>query len=235
MSGGWLHVVQARLNGSQHTLFLCLLRRPAPAHSACATEKQPAHQQMVRWEGPACTVGTAYPGAHCICLPLIELTFPPEAHAGSDELLAAEQLAALAGAALDLPAAADHSGGSTTAGPPPRQGPVEQPHVAPAGLQAGLAAPAEGGQHGAAAAAGAAYQAAAAHAAGGPDWAAVGGPLALSRIDLPTSIVLMQQAAGVIRGLHEELQRTKTQVRPLALVCHAPGLRRAACSADLLR
>ena len=164
----------------------------------------------------------------------------PSPRAGSDELLeqlAAEQLAALATAAFDGPAGFDHSGGSTTAGqaagalqfmqlgdglvPQPPQTQPGQPEQSPQqqldAFRAALAAAAADRQGGGAGPAGeAAAGKGAAPPAGGPSWvaeAAAGASVGLGRIDLHTSVMLMQQAAQVIRGLHEELQRSKSQVR----------------------
>ncbi|PRW32925.1 farnesyltransferase geranylgeranyltransferase type-1 subunit alpha [Chlorella sorokiniana] len=177
---------------------------------------------------------------------------------GSDELLeqlAAEQLAALATAAFEMPTAGGLSGGSATAGqgwgqqpggrlsapvaaqlPQGQPGQVEQPpHVQLDAFRAALAVAAADRQNGAAGA-GAGEAAAgdgAAPPAGGRSWAAeaaAGASVGLVRIDLPTSVMLMQQAAGVIRGLHEELQRSKTQV--FELTSELAAARRAAEAAQ---
>ncbi len=127
---------------------------------------------------------------------------------------------------------AGHSGGSMTAGQVMRAPPVERLGAAlaaeppgqlerapPVQLQAfrtALAVAEADRQGGAGGAAGgvAAGQGPPPHAEG-PSWvaeAAAGASLGVGQIDLPTSVMLMQQAAGVIRGLHEELQRSKGQV-----------------------
>lgn len=133
---------------------------------------------------------------------------------------------------------ANYSGGSATAGLAPGAQPVERqgaafaavpaqpqpgqleqpPHLQLEAFRAALAVAAADRQTDASRAAGAggAGEGAAPAAEGGPSWAAeaaAGASRDLSRIDLPTSVMLMQQAAGVIRGLHEELQRSKNQVR----------------------
>lgn len=164
--------------------------------------------------------------------------------AGSDELLeqlAAEQLAALATAALEGPGEANHSGGSTTAGQAagalqdmqlgagllalqqqeqPRRQLEQSPQQQLDAFRAALAVAAADRQGGGAGAAAAGQAAASggppAPPAEGPGWAAeatAGAIVGLGRIDLPTSVLLMQQAAQVIRGLHEELQRSKNQAR----------------------
>lgn len=139
------------------------------------------------------------------------LHLPPHlaADGGIDEMLAAEQLAALAGAAA-MAAAQPSPGGAHSLSPTvalshqrqqqprsPAQALHEVELLDAGAVQAMVLAagdvPGYGGPH-------VAQQAATVPPSGLP-------------VDLRTSIGLMTQAAALIRGLHEELQRSKAQVR----------------------